>query len=124
MFQFMDGSFIVTVTLSKETGYKNDITVRIVYNNKQSICYLYIEISLKHLSLFKTISKYIVVETSWNITIFETCIAFQEEKGTPIFLCIGWETCIITQFVLSILNARVKMYCMAFFIHQILCHTC
>ena len=43
MYQFMDKSFIVTVRLSKETGYNyNNITIRIVYNDKQSICYIYI----------------------------------------------------------------------------------
>ena len=31
MFQFMDKSFIVTVRLSKETGYNYNITLRIVY---------------------------------------------------------------------------------------------
>ena len=41
MFQFMDESFIVMVRLSKETGYKYNITVRIVYNDQQSICYIY-----------------------------------------------------------------------------------
>ena len=38
----MDESFIATVILSKETGYKYNITARIVYNDKQSICYIYI----------------------------------------------------------------------------------
>ena len=38
MFQFMDESFIVTVRLSKETGFKYNITVMIVYNDKQTIC--------------------------------------------------------------------------------------
>ena len=37
----MDESFIVTEILSKETGYKINITVIIVYNDKQSICYKY-----------------------------------------------------------------------------------
>ena len=50
VFQFMDESFIVTERLSKETGYKYNITVIIVYNDKQSICYIYIEISLEYLS--------------------------------------------------------------------------
>ena len=38
----MDESFIVTVRLSKETAYKYNITVMIVYNDIQSICYIYI----------------------------------------------------------------------------------
>ena len=37
MFQFMDESFIVMVRLSKETGYKYNITLRIVYKDKQSV---------------------------------------------------------------------------------------
>ena len=53
MFQFMDESFIVTERLSKETGYKYNINVMIVYmiNNPFVI---YIEISLEYLSGFKT----------------------------------------------------------------------
>ena len=54
MFQFMDESFIVMVRSSKETGYKYNITVMIVYNDKQSICYKYIEIGVEHISSFKT----------------------------------------------------------------------
>ena len=50
----MDESFIVTVKLSKETDYKYNITVMIVFNNKQSISYKYIEIGLEHISSFKT----------------------------------------------------------------------
>ena len=42
VYQFKDESFIVTVRLSKETGYKYNITVMIVYNDKQCICYIYI----------------------------------------------------------------------------------
>ena len=55
MFQFMDEAFIMTVRLSKETGYKYNITIRIdiMINNPFVI---YIENSLEHLSTFKTIS--------------------------------------------------------------------
>ena len=38
----MDESFIVTERFSKETGYKYNITVMIVYNDKQSICYIHV----------------------------------------------------------------------------------
>ena len=41
VFQFMDDSFILTERLSKETSYKYNIAVMIVYNDKQTICYIY-----------------------------------------------------------------------------------
>ena len=41
VFQFMDESFIMIERLFKETGYKYNITVMIVYNDKQSIFYIY-----------------------------------------------------------------------------------
>ena len=86
----MDESFIMTVRLSKETGYKYNITLRIVYNDKQSIFYIYIENSLEQLNSFKT--NFFIIETSGNIMIFYTCIGCQEERGTPIVLCVGWES--------------------------------
>ena len=62
MFQFMDESFIIR--LSKESGYKYNITVRIVYNDNliNNPFVISIEISLEHLSSFKT--NFFIVETS------------------------------------------------------------
>ena len=93
MIQFMDESFTVTVRLSKETGYKYNITVMIVYNDKQSICYKYIEIGLEHISNFKT--NFLIVEKLAKYNYFRGFIAFQKRNDTPIFLCVNWETYII-----------------------------
>ena len=55
----MDESFIVTVRLSKETGYKYNTTVMVIYNDRQSICSKYIKIGLEYIS-FKT--NFLIVE--------------------------------------------------------------